>query len=318
MPSNRAPDPSIKIVTLPNQRLRSLASYLYSLHSPAPPPPLPDKPITIVCISDTHNTQPPIPPGDLLLHAGDLSAWGTFSEIQAQLTWLSQQPHRYKVIVAGNHDLLLDTAYSERHPERLKQAQQARCGTGEAADSKTAKDLDWGKVIYLQNSSVTLKFPNHRDITIYGSPLTPQYGKSAFQYRPSEDLWSGTIPSSTDIVLTHGPPWGHLDGMKKSGCAFLAREVVRVKPQLVVYGHIHVGYGVEERVYDRVGTAHEAVMGHWGGWETMFGMAWGILWEWVPGKIFHRAGKKTVFVNAAVVEGWEDYVLKNAAVVMQI
>lgn len=236
MPSNRAPDPKIKSVTLPNQRLRSLASYLKSLHSPAPPPPRPDNPLTVVCISDTHNTQPPIPPGDLLLHAGDLSTWGTFSEIQAQLTWLSQQQHRYKVVVAGNHDLLLDTEFKERHPERWKQIQQATSSTGEADDSKTAEDLDWGGLIYLRNSNVTLKFPDHRDITIYGSPLTPQYGISAFQYRPSEDVWSGRIPQNTDIVLTHGPPWGHLDGWKKSGCAFLAREVARVRPRLVVYG----------------------------------------------------------------------------------
>ncbi|ERF69900.1 hypothetical protein EPUS_05444 [Endocarpon pusillum Z07020] len=262
--------------------------------------------------------QPPIPPGDLLLHAGDLSVWGTFSEIQAQLTWLSQQQHRYKVVVAGNHDLLLDPEFIERHPERWEQIQQTTCSTGEADDSKTAKDLDWGGLIYLRNSHVPLKFPDNRDITIYGSPLTPQYGISAFQYRPSEDFWSGRIPTNTDIVLTHGPPWGHLDGLKKSGCAFLVREVARVRPQLVVYGHIHIGYGMEESVYDRVGKAYEAVMGQLGGRGTLVGMAWGIVWEWFLGKIFHRAGKKTIFVNAAVVEGWEEHVVKNAAVVVQI
>ncbi|KAF7507691.1 hypothetical protein GJ744_010244 [Endocarpon pusillum] len=96
-------------------------------------------------------------------------------------------------------------------------------------------------------------FSDNRNITIYGSPLTSQYGISAFQYLPSEDVWSGSIPQNTDIVLMHGPPWEHLDGLKKSGCTFLAREVARVQTQLVVYGHIHIGYGVEERVYDRVG-----------------------------------------------------------------
>ena len=140
-------------VTLRHQRLHSLASKVKSLHSPAPPP-LPDNPITIVCVSDTHNMQPPTPTGDLVLHAGDLDAWGTFSKIQAQLTRLSQQRHGYKVVVAGNHDLLLDAEFRERHRERWAQIQQATLSTrGKADDSKTAKDLGWGDFIYLQNST---------------------------------------------------------------------------------------------------------------------------------------------------------------------
>ncbi|ELQ33467.1 hypothetical protein OOU_Y34scaffold00937g14 [Pyricularia oryzae Y34] len=53
-----------------------------------------------------------LPPGDSLVHAGDLSQYGTFAEIQAQLTWLAAQPHRHKVVVAGNHDLLLDSDFA--------------------------------------------------------------------------------------------------------------------------------------------------------------------------------------------------------------
>ncbi|KAH8838858.1 hypothetical protein MCOR27_010049 [Pyricularia oryzae] len=53
-----------------------------------------------------------LPPGDSLVHAGDLSQYGTLAEIQAQLTWLAAQPHRHKVVVAGNHDLLLDSEFA--------------------------------------------------------------------------------------------------------------------------------------------------------------------------------------------------------------
>lgn len=37
------------------------------------------------------HTRPPIsiPPGDILLHAGDLTNYGTFDELQAQLMWLT-------------------------------------------------------------------------------------------------------------------------------------------------------------------------------------------------------------------------------------
>jgi predicted phosphodiesterase len=321
MPSEGAPNAhkaTVQTVIFPGQRLRFIATKLNSLHSPARPPPLQDIPINVVCVSDTHNTQPPIPPGDLLLHAGDLSAWGTFSEIQAQLTWLSQQPHRYKVVVAGNHDLLFDSEFCERHLERWIRIQEAHGSAMQFDGTKTVNDLDWGDLIYLQNSSMTLQFPGHRSISIYGSPLTPQYGISAFQYPSSEDVWSGRVPPNTDIILTHGPPRGHLDGLKKSGCMFLACEVARVRPQLVVYGHIHVGYGIEERVYDRVGKAYEAILGQWGTWGTLLEMVWGIVWEFFRTRIFRGVGKKTIFVNAAVVEGWEQHVVKNEAVVVQI
>lgn len=308
-----------RIVKLPRHHLRSLASTLKSLHRPPPPPILPTHTLTVVCISDTHCTRPPIPPGDLLLHAGDLSKWGTFSEIQAQLTWLSEQPHKYKVVIAGNHDLLLDPEFKEQHPERWKQAVRA------ASDDKhinyldyPAASLDWGDVIYLQNSSVTLTFPSDRNLRIYGSPLTPQYGLSAFQHLPSEDVWTEKVPIHTDIILTHGPPRGHLDGFKKSGCAFLSQEVVRVRPGLVVYGHIHVGHGIEDMVYDRVWTKYEQILGQRGGWGCLVGMAWAIIWGYLIPRSWQQPERGTTFVNAAVVEGWENHIVKNEAVVVQI
>lgn len=270
-----------------------------------------------MCVSDTHNTQPTIPPGDLLLHAGDLSNWGTFSEIQAQLTWLSQQDHKYKVVVAGNHDLLLDAQFREQHPHKWIQALAAGCGT-EIDKLKTVDDLDWGDILYLQNSSATLEFPGNRKITIYGSPFTPKHGLSAFQHLPSEDVWFQKLPRGIDIVLTHGPPRGHLDGVKKSGCVFLAQEVARARPRLVVYGHIHVGHKMEREVYDGVGRAHEAILGQWGGWGTLFGMALSVLCGWSVPNFMRGAERRTTFVNAAVVEGWEAHVVKHEATVVQI
>ncbi len=240
----------VSVVKLPHQRLRSCATKLRSLHRPPPLSPAPASPVTVVCISDTHGTQPLLPEGDLLIHAGDLTQWGTFRELQAQLTWLAKQPHKYKVVIAGNHDLLLDPDFQRYHPERWHQALDSASASREDRP-KVADDLDWGNIVYLQNTSTSLTLGNDgRTINIFGSPLTPQYGLSAFQYLGGNDVWSGFIPLNTDILLTHGPPWGHLDnrGIKKSGCSSLAKEVARVRPQLVVFGHIHVGYGQEEWV----------------------------------------------------------------------
>ena len=54
-----------------------------------------------------------------------------------------------------------------------------------------------------------------------------------------------------DILLTHGPPKGHLDQGGK-GCPQLLREIWRVRPRLVVFGHIHEGYEREHISYDDV------------------------------------------------------------------
>ncbi|KAL8945464.1 MAG: hypothetical protein Q9183_008083, partial [Haloplaca sp. 2 TL-2023] len=132
---------------LPRHRLRSLAATLQSIHPPAPEPKASSGKITVVCISDTHGTQPALPAGDLLLHAGDLTKWGTFSELQAQLTWLAQQPHKHKVVIAGNHDLLLDCDFPRQHPERWNQAIAAAASESGRLEQEevgnSAEDLDW-------------------------------------------------------------------------------------------------------------------------------------------------------------------------------
>ena len=311
--------PVLQPVRLARHNLHSAASILKSLHRSPHSPPLPTYLLTVVCVSDTHCTRPPIPSGDLLLHAGDLSQWGTIAEMQAQLKWLSDQPHKYKVVVAGNHDLLLDHNFQKRQPQRWEQAKQVARGDKHMSHGDNpAANLNWGDVVYLQNSSVTLSFSWGRSLKIYGSPLTPQYGLSAFQHPPSEDVWTEKTSLHTDIILTHGPPRGHLDGFKKAGCAFLAQDVMRVQPRLVVYGHIHEGYGTEEMVYDRVGKAYEEISGQEGGWESLLGMAWCVLLGRLVPKSWRHAVRKTTFINAAVVEGQEDHRVKNEAIVVQI
>ena len=55
------------------------------------------------------------------------------------------------------------------------------------------------------------------------------------------------IPDTTDILITHGPPWEHLDatpyGNKRVGCELLRVRVDELKPKIHVFGHIHSGYG---------------------------------------------------------------------------
>ena len=61
----------------------------------------PDK--IIVCISDTHDLQPPPPNGDILIHSRDLAVSGTKHELDV-LSWPESQPHPHKFFIGGNHD----------------------------------------------------------------------------------------------------------------------------------------------------------------------------------------------------------------------
>ncbi|KAL5451669.1 hypothetical protein PMIN06_006167 [Paraphaeosphaeria minitans] len=158
--------------------------------------------ITIVCLSDTHNTTPPVPAADILIHAGDITQNGTFAELQSTISWLAALPHPHKFVIAGNHDLLLSTSFVASAPSRVFTT----------TPGCTKDDLDWGDVIYLEDSSATVTV-RRRDVKIWGAPWTPKYGNWAFQYTPAqaEDVWSGKIHDDTDIVVTHGPAgiFGH-------------------------------------------------------------------------------------------------------------
>src|ERR1044071_5799984 len=64
----------------------------------------------IVCISDTHSRhdQIEVPPGDVLVHAGDSTMVGRVEEIAKFDHWLGRLPHPHKILIAGNHDWLFE------------------------------------------------------------------------------------------------------------------------------------------------------------------------------------------------------------------
>ncbi|KAI9820349.1 MAG: hypothetical protein M1827_005971 [Pycnora praestabilis] len=228
--------------------LKFLVRHLYALflllQGPPYHIPVHKKPIRVVCISDTHCKTGLVPDGDLLIHAGDLTEAGTVQQIQAQIDWLQSLPHAEKIVIAGNHDAYFDPASRSRSDE--------------------GRMLSWGEIQYLQNSSVTLVFPEHnnRHLNIYGAPQIPICGGSnfAFQYGRHADPWSQSIPQETDILVTHTPPRYHLDNTSTAlGCQLLLKEIWRVQPKLHVFGHIHAGHGKEKVFWDEGQKAYERV-----------------------------------------------------------
>lgn len=60
----------------------------------------------IVCVSDTHNQTPKLPRGDVLIHAGDLTNQGSYSELKKAVEWIEKQDFEAKIVVAGNLQFL--------------------------------------------------------------------------------------------------------------------------------------------------------------------------------------------------------------------
>ena len=260
----------------------SAARSLYHARLPIRNPQSATSPLTLICISDTHNSQPHIPPGDLLVHAGDLTQSGSLSEVQRTLDWLNTFPHTHKVVVAGNHDLFLD-------------------GTTTAADRDGRDVLKWGSLIYLQNSSTSLIFPGGRRLKVYGSPWTRKQGNWAFQYPRGEDRWSNTIPDDTDVLVTHSPPRFHLD-VDGFGDENLLDELWRVRPRVHVFGHIHAGHGQDVLVFDKLQEVYERILKVQAPWALVW-MLLLFLYSMVAGQ---ARRSKTILVNASIVGGLHD------------
>jgi predicted phosphodiesterase len=66
----------------------------------------------ITGISDTHNKhnqlEGKLPGGDILIHAGDITSLGRKDEVKRFIKWFSKQEYKYKVFIAGNHDMTFD------------------------------------------------------------------------------------------------------------------------------------------------------------------------------------------------------------------
>ncbi len=178
----------------------------------------------IVAISDTHtqHCDLQIPDGDVLIFAGD-GEFRTPADIIDFDIWLSTLDHDIIIVIAGNHDF-----FCERYPNDVQ---------------KYLKEA-----IYLRDEQYVLE----NGMTVWGSPMTPTFLNWAFM-ESEENLdkyhWS-KIPQSTDILLVHGPAYGHLDiawpGQGHLGCKTLASRIDSLKIPYVIHGHIHGGYGIEK------------------------------------------------------------------------
>ena len=189
----------------------------------------------ITLISDTHtkhqNLNSDLPGGDILIHSGDFMNSGYDKEdVTDFFDWFSSiKGYDKKIFIAGNHDRILenDPTWS------------------------TLTIKDYPNLIYLQDEGYSIyDIEDDSSVKLYGSPWQPAFFNWAFNLpRNGEELkakWDA-IPSNTDILITHGPPFGYLDipgGQSiRVGCEMLRYRVDELKPKIHVFGHVHGGYG---------------------------------------------------------------------------
>lgn len=173
-----------------------------------------------VIISDTHGRhhQLSLPEGDVVIHAGDVSGRGLLPEIRDFLNWFEKLNFKYKIFIAGNHDFYFESI----------------------------DDFQREGIIYLNDSRMEIN-----GIKIWGSPIQPEFHNWAFNRKRGEEIkehWD-LIPSDTDILITHGPPYSILDktiNLENVGCEELLTKVQSIKPKFHLFGHVHEGYGIDK------------------------------------------------------------------------
>ncbi|KAH7082070.1 Metallo-dependent phosphatase-like protein [Paraphoma chrysanthemicola] len=204
----------------------------------------------IVCISDTHNQTPKLPKGDILIHAGDLTNQGSYSELKKTVAWLERQDFEAVIVVAGNHDTTLDAPffYSSENKWKWPSLQDPVACRKLLTESK--------HITYLENETATIYLTSPTGprtcLRVFGSPCSPGRRGWAFQYwgeEEAEKTWAG-IGMDVDVVVTHTPAYGFVDsrgkdGAGRTGCEILGRKLEEVRPLMSICGHIHSGRGVE-------------------------------------------------------------------------
>ncbi|EIW60425.1 Metallo-dependent phosphatase [Trametes versicolor FP-101664 SS1] len=205
-----------------------------------------------VCISDTHSHVFHVPPGDVLLHAGDLCRHGTLKDLEGTLNWLKGLPHLAKYFMAGNHDLCLDKQYEDGGSLSTFKPYGLR-GKDVATARKLVHSYPCRKagMHYLEHNTATYTAKSGKTYTIYGSPAAPFYSIGAFQYvaEDAEAIYA-RIPPSVDILMTHTPSHGVCDLTKRgkhAGCPKLAERLAHddlKSCRLHLCGHIHEAHGV--------------------------------------------------------------------------
>lgn len=177
--------------------------------------------LKIVAFSDTHShhRKISIPDGDILICAGDITYQGELPIIEDFCKWMASFSHKYKILIFGNHEVGIENGYKR------------------SIALKMVADND---ITYLEDSGIEIE-----GLKFWGSPITKFFYNWEWNRHPGPNIkkhWD-KIPDDTNILITHGPPYGILDvnaSGEHCGCYDLLERVWELKQlRLMAFGHIH-------------------------------------------------------------------------------
>lgn len=201
---------------------------------------------------------------------------GEMNEYHKTLDMLQAIDAPVKLVIAGNHDLSLDRDFVLSHREGDVAGRQPKLSEAEAeARWKEARDI-WTSatgrakqegITFLDEGTHCIDLANGARLWLYASPYTPEFYDWGFPYERDEDRFNpatnslvdaknitrnpipdGAGAETVDLVVTHGPPWQRLDPTvhgDSAGCPHLLRALMRARPKICCFGHIHEGWGAE-------------------------------------------------------------------------
>jgi len=200
-------------------------------------PPKAEGAIRVVVVSDTHGQHAEIgelPAGDIFIHCGDIlmsaRLWtdaGQVEKLKSFNEWLGSLPFASRVVIAGNHDMVVPRLGVEATRSLLANAS------------------------YLENDAVEVA----GGLTVFGTPCSRgKSGNSAFQddaFHSQAQEAAAALIEGVDILVTHGPCQSAVSS-RQSGQ--LEPWLRHLKPRLHCWGHAHALYGVRECVGDSEGS----------------------------------------------------------------
>lgn len=209
----------------------------------------------IDCISDLHGHYPKLEGGDLLIIAGDLTKTDSREDWFFMCGKLSIWSKIYKqvIVIAGNHDNEL-----EKHNVINSFFAQDMDKNYYEPETKNVSYLEDSEIMFVNHSLLIMeeqKIHEIRYIKIWGSPWSPWFkgvNPKCKAFMLSDNKLAkkyAKIPDDIDILITHSPPYGTLDGIPLEdgtlfhvGCKSLRNEIDsgRFKNlKYVICGHIH-------------------------------------------------------------------------------
>ena len=199
----------------------------------------------IVALSDQHGFLPDIPPCDLLIVAGDVcpDRFGPFMAVhdpyQQQAwfdrevrPWMGSAPATRKLLTWGNHDW----------------CGQACSFRSDSPAHALSTDL---QILVDEGTTVPLS-ADAGGLSVWATPWSNRFMRWAFMKEPRdlEPIYAA-IPSGIDILVSHQPPYGYGDRtfnldsglVEHVGSRELLVAIERVRPRIVICGHVHGGFG---------------------------------------------------------------------------